>query len=126
MKFSEKAEETHTNVENRCKQSVKPCFSSYGRSAGKAGKCRKKPTPFPHFFRHIPKPFAEKVYAKSFCLTRDLRIHCPFSAFSENQFWVHRIAYPVARGKMPVTMRPLKQGQLPRAADGLRAVGIFL
>jgi hypothetical protein len=67
--------------------------------AEKVGKSRKKLTPFPGFFIHIPKTFAEKACAKSFCLARALSIRRAFSAFSENQSWVHRRARPVAKGK---------------------------
>ncbi len=125
MKLTEKAEKARTTFKSRCKQSVRPRFSGCGRSAGKAGKCRKKPTPFSGFFRHIPKPLAEKVCAKFVYLAWVISIRRPFSDFSENQFWVHRSARPVATGKLPVTMRPEKSGQRPKTPDGLRAVGIF-
>jgi hypothetical protein len=102
MKFSEKTGKARATVKGRCKQGVKPLFSSCGKSAGKVGKCRKKPASFPGFSPHIPKPFAEKVCEKSICLTRALSIRRPFSAFSENQFWVYRRARPITRGKMSV------------------------
>jgi hypothetical protein len=114
MKLTEKAEKARATFKNRCKQSVQSRFLDCGRSVEKVGKCRKKPAPFPDIFRLIPNPFVEKVSAKFLCLTRVLPIRCPFSAFSENQFWVHRRARPVATGKMPVTMRPDTLGQRPK------------
>lgn len=125
MKFSGKAEEANATFKNRCKQGVKPRFSSCGRSAGKVGKCRKKPAPFSSFFRHIPKPFAEKVCAKSDCLTWPFEIRRPFSTYSENHLGFTGSRIPSQWEKMPVTMRPEKQGQRPEQPTACESSAFF-
>jgi len=125
MKFSEKAEEANAIFKSRCKQSVKSRFSNCGGSAGKVGKCRKKAAPFSSFFRHITKPFAEKVCAKSHCLTRRFEICRPFSAFSENHLGFTGSRISSQREKMPVTMRPEKLGQRPEQPTACEPSAFF-
>jgi hypothetical protein len=125
MKFSEKAEEANATFKSRCKQGVKPRFTNYERSTEEAGKCRKKATPFSSFFRHIPKLFAEKVCTKSHCLARRFEFRRPFSAFSENHLGFTGSRIPSQRVKMPVTMRPEKQGQRPEQPTACEPSAFF-